>query len=73
MNIYTIYFNTLDFPGLYVARRFEFEKATNDHFANVEYQAVVDWVVSESRKAGVDPTRIQRHANDEPQIVECWL
>ena len=74
MNIYTIYYNTLDYPSLYVSRRFKDARPTLDVFSHRQYEVVRDWTIHEMRvKFGIDPTPIKRNEADEPTIVECWL
>jgi hypothetical protein len=70
LDIWTIYFDTSDYPNAYVARRFVVNAAghaaTNDMFV----AATLDEL-----RALLSPglTRIPRFDNDDPVIVEVWL
>jgi hypothetical protein len=63
LNIWTIYENTKDFPGKFVARRFELDQPTRDHFVGASAEAVRDWVQEEA-----DFLRINKI-----QKKMCWL
>lgn len=64
--IYTVYFDTKDYPGRYVVRLFATDKPTT-------------WARSaetlDEVRALIPPglVRLLRHPDDEPTIVEVWL
>jgi hypothetical protein len=66
LEIWTVYYNPLDYPGLYVARLFILDKPT--------LITVVAWTLEEVREC-LPPglVRMERMPEDEPQIVECWF
>ena len=73
-NSWTVYFNPQDFPGQYVARRFDGAEPTHDHYANEDITKVRDWVFEKVRKKGQGvPWRIDPEINDDPVIVEVWI
>lgn len=74
LHLWTVYQNPADFPGHYVARRFELEKATADCFADTELDAVREWIKDEALKTGNSlPYRLPRQPEDDPVILETWL
>lgn len=70
LQTWTIYNNPSDYPGKFVVRRMTILGGIH---RDPEPAAVVDTL--EEARAAVPPSlmRIDRHPNDEPQIVECWL
>lgn len=66
LNIWVVYERPLDYPGGFIARRFELDSPTTDIRKGESLNAVRDQL-----PPGL--TRIDRDPNDEPQIVECWL
>lgn len=74
LNTWTVYRNTKDFPGLYVARRFELDKPTADHYADGEKKEVIKWIFEQAVKFGQgEPYCLPRQPEDDPVIVETWL
>ena len=74
LNIITIYNSPSDYPNRYVARRFEFDKPTNEVFANENLNVVRKWVRHRLLSLGVQtPNNMGRHTNDDKVIVETWL
>lgn len=74
LNIWTIYENTKDFPGKFVARRFELDQPTRDHFVGASAEAVRDWVQEEAAKMGQGaPYRLPRQPEDDTVILESWV
>ena len=72
LDIWTLYDNPLDAPGMFVLRRFECRPdgeygPTDDMFASTEFEDLRDIM----RDRGL--YCIGRSQDDEPQIVECWL
>ena len=72
MPIWTVYARPKDYPDLFVARRFD--------IVHGELQACPsDDVVTASslqelrEMLPMGLTRLPRHADDEPQIVEVWI
>ena len=74
LHTWTIYQSPSDFPGLFVARRFDNEAATADHYSNVDIESVRNWILDQavSYQQGL-PHRIPRSPEDDPVIVETWL
>ena len=71
LEIFTIYFNPIDFPGKYVVRRFQIERA--GPIADAEPLIVCD-TLDEARNAIPDGLYcMPRQERDDPQIVENWL
>ncbi len=70
LSMWTIYDSPSDFPGKYVARRFEIEPnrplATSDHIVGPTLESV---------RAQLPPGlyRMDRVSHDEPHVVEVWL
>ena len=74
LNLWTIYQNTTDYPGLFVARRFELDRPTNDTFADKEIEAVRRWVREHASQSGQGvPHRLPRQPEDDPLVVETWI
>lgn len=74
LNLWTIYENTTDFPGQFVARRFELDQPTNDHFADTDVEVVRDWVRTQSERSGQgSPYCLLRQTHDDPVILETWV
>jgi hypothetical protein len=71
MDIFTIYYDPLDYPTMYAARRFDLDKPTLDFFVDRQYEAVRDWVFK--KKAGDVPICLGRDPNDDPKILESWI
>lgn len=72
MDIWTIYYNPRDYPGLYVARKF-----INDRLTNT-YQPTQDIFTADTLdkiRNKIPPylTCITRYPEDERQIVESWI
>ena len=72
LSVWTVYFNPRDFPGKYVARRFnlfrgEMEpKASNEHF-------VANSIDEVRRLLPMGLVCLQRSDGDDAKIVETWL
>lgn len=66
LSIWTVYRNPTDYPGLYVARRFELDRPTDDIRTAPSLEALRDLL-----PPGL--YRLPRRDEDEPQIVEIWL
>ena len=66
LEIFTVYFNPLDYPGLYVVRVFWNATPT-----------VYGWTAPTLEEVRARLPRglvcLPREPGDEPQIVECWL
>lgn len=74
LSIWTIYFSPSDFMGMYVARRFEMEVATDD----VDIFETLDearlWVRGQAEKHGqASGYCVLREEFDHPTVVESWL
>ena len=55
LNIWTIYYNTTDFPEQYVARRFVLDKPQDDHFADKSIDNVRGWIFENASHYGLLP------------------
>jgi len=75
LRIWTVYdTNTIDFPGLFVARLFEADKPTDNFYANEDLEAVRTWVRYEAKLLGDDYLyRLKRQERDDPVILETWV
>ena len=67
VEIWTVYFNAVDYPNLYVARKFINAGPTGELMCCSEYQPLLEWL----QEKGL--TKLARHPNDHPVIVESWL
>lgn len=74
LHIWTIYNKPADFPGKYVARRFEFDQPTSDYFVSEQLEKVREYVKRSIEITGQgSPFLAQRHPSDDPVILESWL
>lgn len=73
LNIWTVYKNPIDYPGMYAARRFELDKRTDDVYVNEQLGLVRTWIEESARQYGVIPVRLERDPNDDPAILENWI
>ena len=79
LSIYTIYKSPLDYPGMYVVRRFEYQNPTGDVYANSSVDIVRQWMHEHHeqlcRQKGyyVELARFARHPSDDQCIVESWV
>ena len=64
--IWTIYDNPLDYPGLFVARKFNYDQPTDEILTDTTLDGL-------RRKLPDNLTCIKRYNSDDPKIVECWL
>ncbi|SHH59345.1 hypothetical protein [Ferrimonas marina] len=76
--IWTLYQSPKDYPGQYVARRFEVTpvggpRLTDEVYANKDVAAVRDWVQQEGRRFGVVPVKLERDPSDDPVVLESWI
>lgn len=70
LTMWVVYRHPRDFPGQYVARRFEIR--------GPKIIATPEIVIAPSLKLVREPlerryVRIERFGEDEPHIVECWI
>jgi hypothetical protein len=71
MELWTVYFNPSDFPGLYVLRRFSlFEDGTSCPDDGCAIAQTLEGV-RDHIPAGC--VRMMRHQYDDPAIIEVWL
>lgn len=72
--LWTVYFNTSDFPDKYVARRFILDRAT-EHFKVADsIESVREWITQDSSPFNQgEPCKLKMSENDDPTIVEVWL
>lgn len=78
LSTYAIYKNPLDFPGQFVARRFEVSARqavrTDDYYAADTLEEVRAWIREFSiRRRMLADVRLPRSPNDDPCIVESWM
>lgn len=74
LQIFTVYHNPIDYPGMYVCRQFNVDKPTNNYFANERYEVVIEWMYEEFAKLNQGhPYQIPRHETDDPKIIETWI
>lgn len=74
LNIWVVYSNTTDYPGQFVARRFENNTPTDDCYASKHLGEVQSWIQEQAAQRGVaGPIRMDRHPTDDPVILETWL
>lgn len=71
LSVWTLYDSPRDAPGMYVLRRHEVGahglRPTTDAFSSADIEELREI----ARRMGLHC--IERHASDEPQIVESWL
>jgi hypothetical protein len=66
LNIWTVYDHPADYPHSYVARRFEYDKLTDDIV-----QGELSIIRESFRRCGL--TCLPRDPSDDATIVETWL
>jgi len=66
VEIYTVYYNTLDYPGLYVVRRWLNDVPTDDVHTAKTLEEIRNFVPP-------DKVFLDRMPGDDPVIVETWL
>lgn len=67
LSIWTIYDHPRDFPDAYVARRFEYDRATGDVMLSADLGSLRDAFQASGLVC------ITRHPTDDPVILETWL
>lgn len=73
-SLYTIFFNPRDYPGQYVARRFNLEAPSEDCCVTDSLENARTWVREFSLSRGRLADWCQpRSPNDEPHILEIWI
>jgi len=65
--LWTVYDHPTDHPDLYVARLFIGVDPTETAMLDAQLDRL------RSRLAHLGLTRLDRHADDDPVIVECWI
>lgn len=74
LSMWTIYYNTSDYPGLFVARRFELETPTDDMDTFLNLDKAREWVFMDAAKHGqCVPYCLSREEFDFPSVVESWI
>ena len=63
----TVYNSPADYPGKFVARVFDLDKATKFVFLAGSYVELADKMPAQQM------TRMVRHPSDDPAIVEVWV
>jgi len=69
--IWTVYNSPVDFPGMYVARKFLTEAGRSVPTKEIMVGGTLDQLQRELESRGL--TMLPRDASDEPHIVEIWL
>ena len=71
LSTWTIYNSPSDYPGFFIARRFEIK--AGDPYPTAEFRKSV--LVDELRQGFIDQglTVIPRHPTDPPSVVETWI
>lgn len=73
LSFWVIYDSPLDFPGFFVARRFELDQPTIDLIINKNLEMVRDQVIELIAKAGMSPICFAAAPQDDPKILETWF
>lgn len=73
LTLWVVYNNPSDFPGQFVARKFEGNKFTKEHFADVELLKVREWIYEQADRIGIWPVRFDRHPSDPAPVYETWI
>jgi hypothetical protein len=74
VKMWVVYDHPVDFPGQFVARRFEGNKATEFHYAHASLSDVRDWVYRDALTFGnTAPYQMRRHPSDPAVIFETWM
>lgn len=74
LSTWAVYFNTIDFPDLYCARRFHGDTPTAEHITGTDIDCVRNWIKQQALGfAQGEPVCLARSPHDEPTIVEVWL
>ena len=64
--LWTIYFNPRDYPGLYVVRKFNWDKPTKEFYTAKTLTEARTYIPS-----GL--INMNRQPNDDPVIIETWI
>ena len=72
LNIYTVFENPTDYPGQFVIRRFE-SRGNPPSVTPCEVVATGKTIEEVRDQLPQDLTRLDRHPQDDPKIVETWL
>jgi hypothetical protein len=67
IDLWTVYENPSDFPGLFVARPFNGEEATDVHIAAPKLETIRGMMEMMGMSC------LSRHEKDDPTIVETWF
>jgi hypothetical protein len=73
MSTYTIYFSPSDWPGKYVARRFQLVAGEPQPRELMAVEATLEACRAVVRQGRPGLVRMVRDPSDEAQIVETWL
>jgi hypothetical protein len=73
LEIFTIYERPADYPAQYVVRRWRIVAGVNDPVPDLDAFAVA--MSRDAARAAIPAgrVRLERSANDEPQILESWV
>lgn len=72
MEMYTVYFNTKDFPDKYVIRKWVIANGFGSPIATDQYH-VADTLDAVRKRVPPEMTRMERLEHDDPVIVEVWV
>lgn len=70
---FTIYQNPKDYPDKFVVRRWAVVRGRADPVPDPKAWAVTDSLEMARRALPKGLVRTERHANDDPVIVETWV
>lgn len=74
LQFFTVYKDPADFPGMYVCRQFNIDQPTDNHFADEDYDKVLDWMLEQFKQLHQGaPYRLPPDPTDDPKIVETWI
>lgn len=74
LSLWTVYKNPTDYPGKFVARRFELDQPTTDFNVGDDIEPIRDWIFQEAiRFRQGSPFKMERSVNDDPIIYETWI
>jgi len=71
IDIWTVYDHPTDYPNNVVARLWRVQDGGYTHTGNILVADDLKHMRKLLRPSGL--TRLDRYANDDPKIVECWL
>ena len=74
LSSWTVYKYPADFPDKFVARRFDGDQPTHEHFADKDVEKVREWIFKEALSFDQgSPHKLRRSSEDDPVIFEIWI